>query len=65
MLNIKKRYLTDENNQTVAVQLDIETFEKMEQILEDYALAQLIEENNPQENLSIEEAKAYYGKLRR
>lgn len=65
MLNIKKRYLTDENNQPVAVQLDIETFEKMEQILEDYALAQLIEENNPQENLSIEEAKAYYGKLRR
>ena len=65
MLNIKKRYLTDENNQPVAAQLDIETFEKMEQILEDYALAQLIEENNPQENLSIEEAKAYYGKLRR
>jgi len=65
MLDIKKKYLTDENNQPVAVQVDIETFEKMERILEDYALAQLIEENNPQENLSIEEAKEFYGKLRR
>ena len=65
MLNIKKRYLTNENNQPVAVQVDIETFEKIEQIIEDYALAHLIEENNPKENLTIEEAKAYYDKMRK
>ena len=63
MLNIKKRYLTNENNQPVAVQVDIKTFEKIEQIIEDYALAQLIEENNPKENLTLKEAQAYYDKM--
>lgn len=65
MLNIKKRYLTDENNRAVAVQVDINTFEKIEQILEDYALAQFIEENKQEENLTIEEAKEYYNKLKK
>ena len=63
MLNIKKGYLTNENNQPVAVQVDIKTFEKIEQIIEDYALAQLIEENNPKENLTLKEAQAYYDKM--
>ena len=65
MLKINKRYLTDENNRAVAVQVDIHTFEKIEQILEDYALAQFIEENTPEENLTIEEAKEYYNKLKK
>jgi len=65
MLDIKKTYLTDEKKRPVAVQVDIETFEKMEQLLEDYALAQFIEENNPAENLSLNEAKEYYRKLKR
>lgn len=65
MLNIKKRYLTDENNRVVAVQIAINTFEKIEQILEDYSLAQFIEENKQEEYLTIEEAKAYYNKLKK
>ena len=63
MLKIKKTYLTDEKKRTVAVQVDIKTFEKMEQLLEDYALGQLMEENDPSENLSLNEAKEYYRKL--
>lgn len=62
MLKIKKTYLTDEHKRPVAVQVDIETFEKIEQLLEDYALAQLIKENDPMENLSLNEAQAYYRK---
>lgn len=65
MLDIKKIYLTNEKRDPVAVQVDIETFEKMEQLLEDYALGQFIEENNPAENLSLQEAKEYYRKLKR
>ncbi len=65
MLKINKKYLTDENNRAVAVQVDINTFEKIEQILEDYALAQFIEKNTPEENLTIEEAKEYYNKLKK
>ena len=64
MLNIKKTYLTDEKKRPVAVQVDIETFERMEQLLEDYALGQFIEENNPAENLSLNESKEYYRKLK-
>jgi hypothetical protein len=64
MLKIKKTYLTDEKNKPLAVQIDIKTFERMEQLLEDYALGRLIEENNSRENLSIEEAKTYYKKLK-
>ncbi len=49
MLDIKKTYLTDEKKRPVAVQVDIETFEKIEQLLEDYALGKLIEENDSEE----------------
>ena len=55
MLKIRKIYVTDEKNRPLAVQIDIKTFERMEQLLEDYALGRLIEENDPGDNLSIEE----------
>jgi hypothetical protein len=64
MLKIKKTYLTDEKNRPLAVQIDIKTFERMERLLEDYALGRFIEENDSRENLSIEEAKIYYEKLK-
>lgn len=63
MLKIKKLYITDENQRPVAVQVDIHDFERMEQIIEDYALGKFIEENNPKENLTLNEAKEYYKKL--
>jgi hypothetical protein len=65
MLPIKKKYLTDEKKRPVAVQVDIKTFEKMEELLEDYALGQFIEENDPGENLSLNDAKEYYQKLKK
>jgi ASC-1-like (ASCH) protein len=65
MLNIKKTYVTDEKKRLVAVQIDIKTYEKIEQVLEDYALVQLIDENNSEEYLSLNEAKEYYDKIRR
>ena len=65
MLNIKKTYVTDEKKRLVAVQIDIETYEKIEQVLEDYALVQLIDENNPEDYLPLNEAKDYYDKIRR
>ena len=60
MLDIRKKYVTNENNEAVAVQLDLETFEKMERLLEDYALGKLIEEEEDAPHLSLDEAKAYY-----
>lgn len=60
---IRKKYIIDENKNKVAVQIDIADFEKIEQILEDYALVQLMKENDSAENLNLNEARAYYGKL--
>lgn len=60
MLNINKSYIRDKNKRPIAVQIDIQTFEKIEQLLEDYALGKLIEENDPLENLSLNEAKSFY-----
>jgi hypothetical protein len=65
MLTIKKRYIVDEKDRKVAVQLDIETFEKIEQVLEDYALGELIKENKQEENLSLKEAKEFYKNLKK
>jgi predicted nucleotide-binding protein (sugar kinase/HSP70/actin superfamily) len=62
MLELKKRYVTDENSQPIAVQLDLEVFEKLERILEDYGLSKLIEENDD-DYLQVEDAKTYYETL--
>jgi len=60
---IKKKYIIDERNRKVAVQLDIKTFQKIEEILENYALVQLMKENEGEELLDLEDAVEYYKKL--
>ena len=61
-MNLKKQYVTNDKNQKVAVQLDIKTFEKIESILENYALFQFMQEEN--EILDEEAAKNYYATLK-
>ena len=60
---IKKQYIVDENNNKVAVQLDLKTFEKIEDIMENYALFKLMNEDGDEELLDLESAKEYYSKL--
>ena len=55
-MNIERRYIVDENNRKIAVQLDIETFEKIEAILENQALYQLMQAHDDDEELNLEEA---------
>lgn len=59
-MEIARKLVIDENDQPVAVQLDVETFVKIEQVLEDYALGQLIAEVADDEALDLEAARAYY-----
>ncbi|WP_333875981.1 hypothetical protein [Methylobacter sp.] len=61
-MELKRQYIVDEDNHKVAVQLDIDTFEKIENVLENYALVQLINADES-ETLSIEEAQKYYATL--
>ena len=63
METINKKFIVDEHNKKIAVQIPIETFEKIEEVLENYALFQLIKENEGEEILGLREAKAYYDRL--
>jgi hypothetical protein len=60
---LDRQYIVDENNKKVAVQISIDTFEKLEELLENYALVELMKENEDEEILGISEAKAYYDHL--
>ena len=60
MKSIKKKYIIDEQNKKVAVQISIKTYEQIEEILENYGLVQLMDENEGEERLTLNEAKEYY-----
>jgi hypothetical protein len=62
MLRINKEYVITGDSKRKAVLIDIETFEKIEEILEGYGLGKYMEEVE-EEALSISEAKAYYATL--
>lgn len=60
-MEIERKYIVDESNRKVAVQLDIKTFEKIEEVLEIYGLIQLIRDAEEQnETLDFNQAKIYY-----
>jgi hypothetical protein len=63
METIKKKYIVDENNHRIAVQLDITTYNMIEELLENYALYNLMQEYNDEELLELNDAKDYYNKL--
>ena len=64
MLQINKKLIIDENQTPVAVIISIEEFKKIEQILEDYGLAKLMEEAENDDILNYEEAIKYYKSLK-
>ena len=63
MLDLKEKYIVNKQQKRVAVQLDIKTFRQIEEVLEDYALAQYMKESNSDEKFEVEEAKVFYKKL--
>ncbi len=64
MLQINKKLIVDENQVPVAVVIPIEEFQKIEQILEDYGLAKLMEEVENDEVLDYDKAVKYYKSLK-
>lgn len=62
-----QNYITDSSNTPVAVILDIATFHRIEEALENYALAEMMrpdsEDNSANELLSLEDAKQFYHAL--
>jgi len=64
MLKVHKRIVLDENQRPFAVQIPIEEFERLEEVIENYGLSKLMDEVKDDEKLSVQEAKAYYRSLK-
>ena len=64
MLEIHKNYIFNENQQPIAVQIPIAEFEQIEEILENYGLAKLMDENYGEEQLTKNEAVKFYQLLK-
>jgi len=65
MFDIKREYVTTDDNTRKAVLIDIKTFEKIEEILESYGLGKYMEEVEDEEALSLSAATRYYRALER
>jgi hypothetical protein len=56
MTSIPREYIVDSNNQKKAVILDINDFNRMEEIIEQQGLGKLMEEVEHEDALSLEKA---------
>lgn len=64
-MQLQATYIVDDNNQKIAAQIDIDTYNKIDEVLENYALKQFIDEGVNDEVLSINDAKNYYVALKK
>jgi len=64
-MQLQPNYIVDGHNHKIAVQLDIQTYEKITETLENYALFKFMDENKDDEKLSLKDAKAYYASLKK
>ena len=64
MLKIHKSIVLDESQKPAAVQIPIKEFDRLEEIMENYGLAKLMDEVKDDEQLSVKEAKKHYQSLK-
>jgi hypothetical protein len=64
MLPIPKQYVLDEEQKPLAVQIPIAVYNQIEEILEDFGLAKLMEQVENDEQLSGDIAYSYYQSLK-
>jgi hypothetical protein len=64
MLEIPKQYILDQQQRPFALQIPIAEYNQIEEILEDFGLAKLMEEVEDDELLSEADAHSYYQALK-
>jgi hypothetical protein len=64
-MRIKPHFVLDSNEKKIAVQLDLETFRKMEEALENFGLYRLMDEKKASAPLAAEEAQTFYKSLKK
>jgi len=52
-MQLQPNYIVDNHNHKIAVQLDIKTYEKITDALEDYALFKFMDENKKENDYTI------------
>ena len=62
-IDIRRQYVVTDDGRKIRVVLDIETFEKIEELLENCGLAQYMEEVEKEETLSLNEARQYCAQM--
>ncbi len=63
-MQLQPNYIVDNQNHKIGVQLDIQTYKKITETLENFALYKFMEENEKDEKLSLDDAKKYYKTLK-
>lgn len=63
-MEIHKKIVLDENNRPFAVQIPIEEFERLEEVVENFGLSKLMDEVKEEDILSAREAQEYYQALK-
>ncbi len=61
-MDLERPQIVGEPDHRIAVQLDIRTFEKIEETLQNFALLSLMRDSEDME-FSLDEAQSYYGEL--
>jgi len=64
MLTLHKKIVLDEQQKPFAVQVPIEEFERIEEVIENYGLSKLIDDVSNDERLPVEDAIKYYQSLK-
>ena len=64
MLELHKNIVLDENQKPIAVQIPIREFQRLEEVIENYGLAKLMDEVSDDDQLSLQEAKGLYRSLK-
>ena len=65
MFKIKKRFIVNEKNEPVQVILDLPTFKKIEELLEDHVFAKILHAASKEKVLTLEEAKRQYERIKK
>lgn len=65
MLKIEKQYVVDKHNKPCGVLIPIADFERMEEALENYGLAKLMDEPVAGSALELDEANKFYRAMRK
>ena len=64
MLEVHKNIVFDENQKPIAVQIPIEEFKRMEEVIENYGLAKLMDEVAGEKQLPLQDAKVFYRSMK-